>query len=65
MEARLARAGSWRRCARAALHKIPATLLHGCVGVECVVAHGIASNTHAIPKASHRSTALHCFLTAL
>ena len=23
------------------------------------------SNTHAIPKASHRSTALHCFLTAL
>ena len=45
--------------------QIPAALLDGCVGVDCVVAHGIISNTHAIPKASHRSIALHCFLTAL
>jgi hypothetical protein len=35
-----------------------------CVGVDGAFAHRII-NTHAIAKASHRSTALHCFLTAL
>jgi hypothetical protein len=26
--------------------QIPTTLLHGCVGVDCVIVHGIISNTH-------------------